>query len=318
MGSKITVADDFKYVTAVYSADLDNDGYEDIIGAGGYDPGVYAWYRNNGDSTFTEHIIGSDVNYDDAYAVTAADLDNDGNRDVIGAASWTGLIHYFLNDGSGSFGSGNLINAGICDDVYSIFAADINKDGYIDILSASYGDNEIAWWENDGNLLNGISTDDWTKHTIDGSFTNASCVYSIDIDGDGDNDVIAASKQANGEIALWLNNGTGTFGPKIPVDAAFAFPSGVYSADINGDGNLDIIAAGLGAEDNKYLDGRVAWWEGDGTGNFGTRQSLSFFRGATSVSAADFDGDGDTDICGAALDGGEIAWWSNNLTGWGK
>ena len=66
-----------------------------------------------------------------------------------------------------------------------VYAADLDGDGDIDILSASEGDAKIAWYEN----TDGAGTFG-PPHVITTSW--ASSVYAADLDGDGDNDVLSA------------------------------------------------------------------------------------------------------------------------------
>ena len=91
--------------------------------------------------------------------------------------------------------------------------------------------------------------------------------------------------------------------------------SGEYSvapADVDGDGDLDVLGAAPNADD-------ITWWEnvdlaGPGTGDGSAwREQIvdGTFYGAISVAAADVDGDGDLDILGAAQDADDIAWWEN-------
>jgi len=79
----------------------------------------------------------------------------------------------------------------------SVYAEDVDGDGDIDVLSASEGDNKIAWYENDGN-------GNFTPHTITTGAHTAISVYAIDVDGDGDIDVLSSSFIDN-KIA-WYEN----------------------------------------------------------------------------------------------------------------
>jgi hypothetical protein len=83
----------------------------------------------------------------------------------------------------------------------SAYAADIDRDGDIDVLGISRLDNDIIWWENTD--LNGGGTS-WTEHMIDGSFLEGYSIYATDVDSDGDMDVLGASSQGD-EIAWWEN-----------------------------------------------------------------------------------------------------------------
>jgi hypothetical protein len=69
----------------------------------------------------------------------------------------------------------------------------------MDVLSASYYDAKIAWYENDGNA-------NFTSHTITTNAGGAISVYAADLDGDEDIDVLSASFGGN-KIA-WYENST--------------------------------------------------------------------------------------------------------------
>ena len=68
----------------------------------------------------------------------------------------------------------------------SVFAGDVDGDGDLDVLSASKGDNKIAWYENDG-------SQNFTLHEISTSANGASNVFAVDVDGDGDMDALSAT-----------------------------------------------------------------------------------------------------------------------------
>jgi len=83
----------------------------------------------------------------------------------------------------------------------SIEGANINNDGYEDILGTASGSDQVAWWENDGS-----SPPQFTFHLIDDSFSGAIYVSSADLNGDSLNDVLGAAWYG-GEISIWINNG---------------------------------------------------------------------------------------------------------------
>ena len=104
-------------------------------------------YAQNG---FQDQIISTDA--DHARSVYSADIDGDGDMDVLSASRGDDKIAWYENtDGLGSFGSEQIITTD-ADHARSVYAADIDGDGNMDVLSASRGDDKIAWYKNMGIL----------------------------------------------------------------------------------------------------------------------------------------------------------------------
>ena len=76
--------------------------------------------------------------------VYAADLDNDGDADVLSASFYDDKIAWYQNDGAGNFGGQQIITTDV-NGAYSVYATDLDKDGDADVLSASSTDDKIAW-----------------------------------------------------------------------------------------------------------------------------------------------------------------------------
>lgn len=86
----------------------------------------------------------------------------------------------------------------------------------------------------------------------------------------------------------------------------------IYSCDIDADGDLDVLAAGL-------QDNQIILFRNNGNSIPGWTKVIiaSNVLGAHSVYADDYDNDGDLDILGAAYAGNPgVAWWENNGTTW--
>ncbi len=205
-------------------------------------------------------------------------------------------------DGSITLGISEHIVDGYFDGACAIYAEDVNGDGDMDVLGAATWDDEISWWEND----DGTGTT-WTEHIIDGYFDGAQSVFAEDVDGDGDMDVLGAASLAD-DVTWWENDdGTGTTWTEHLVDGDFEGACSVFAEDVDGDGDMDILASA-------FHDDEITWWENnDGSGIIWTEHLVDGdFDEAISVYAKDMDGDGDMDVLGAALDGNEITWWEND------
>ncbi|OFY36132.1 MAG: hypothetical protein A2W91_04930 [Bacteroidetes bacterium GWF2_38_335] len=285
---------------ATVSVDLDNDGDMDVLSASYYENKI-AWYENtDGNGNFgSQNIISIAAN--GAYSVCSADLDGDGDKDVLSASRFDNKIAWYENtDGNGTFGDQKVITIN-ADGASSVCSVDIDGDGDMDVLSASYNDNKIAWYEN----TDGSGT--FGPQNVITTFTiQALSVYSDDLDGDGDMDVLSASKEDH-KIAWYENiDGFGTFGSQNVITTSLSDAYSVYSADLDGDGDKDVLSA-------SWSGSNIGWYENlDGNGTFSTQQIISTAAvGATSVYSADVDGDGDMDVLSASSADSKFAWYEN-------
>jgi hypothetical protein len=185
----------------------------------------------------------------------------------------------------------------------SVTTADVDDDGDLDVLSASFDDDKIAWYENtDGKGGFG------PQQLISTQANGANSVEAADVDGDGDLDVLSASSYGNDSKIAWYQNtdGKGSFGPQQVVSTQVNGANSVVAADVDGDGDLDVLSASLYGNDSK-----IAWYENtDGKGTFGNQQVIDVVA-ARSVAVADVDGDGDMDVLSASDLDSRIAWYEN-------
>ena len=88
------------------------------------------------------------TNADGAFSIYATDVDGDGDLDVLSTSYYDDKIAWYENtDGLGTFGAQQGISAN-ADGAKSVYAADVDGDGDIDVLSSSILDDKIAWYEN--------------------------------------------------------------------------------------------------------------------------------------------------------------------------
>jgi hypothetical protein len=125
-----------------------------------------------------------------------------------------------------------------------------------------------------------------------------SAVASGDIDGDGDADLITANCGAydvqGSTISVIRNEGPGVFGPEalIPVGSG---PFSAAPADLDGDGDLDIVTAN---------ESTLSLLRNDGAGAF--TPLPEYPSGGLELAAGDLDGDGDVDLVVAPYEGVEV------------
>lgn len=332
------IDENFRGVSSVYSADIDGDGDADVLGAADI-LGEIAWWENLdvGSGSFYKHTIDEDFYLADK--VYAADIDGDGDIDVLGGAYQGNEIVWWENTEADTF-TKHLIDGDFKRSV-SVLGVDIDSDGDVDVLGASKLDHDIIWWENDG-------SENFTKKMVDSNFLNVSHVYAADIDSDGDIDVagirssqiawwendgaqsftkhiigqnlsfgyrvfaldldsdedvdVLGSDLYGNEIAWWENDGSQNF-TKDSLDAEIRWPRWIYATDLDNDTDVDILAV---SGTDKY----VCWYENLGSKSFSKHILQTYVSGAKTVHADDFDNDGDIDILGAAS---YFYWWENTL-----
>ena len=290
-----------EYTNWVTTADLDGDGDLDVLAADGATDEI-AWWRNLGGGSFSTTKILTSLT-DGAFSVEAADLDGDGDMDVVSASIQDGKVAWYENiDGLGSFGPQQLL-AGPTTGAWSVRAADLDGDGDPDVVAALDGEDEVAWWENtDGQAAFG------PKQVVASGVNEADTVDVADLDGDGDLDVLSGSWAD--DLVYWSENldGLGSLWERHTLAPCFGVER-VVAADVNGDGFVDVLTAGI--------DDGIAWYENtDGLGTFGPKQLLASSADVDwrSVFAADLDRDGDRDVlaCGSdSLGQPQIEWYEN-------
>ena len=304
-GSQQIISTNANFAMSVFAADLDNDGDMDVLSASRQDDKI-AWYENtDGLGTYgTQQTIS--LNADGAVAVYATDLDNDGDIDVLSSSIFDDKIAWYENiDGLGSFSSENIISTTI--NGARIISADIDGDNDNDVVFASEFDDLVGWYEN----VDGLGSFG-TQQNIGINIDAATSVYTVDIDNDGDIDVLSSSETDN-KIVLYKNtNGLGAFGgEEIVTDQANEAQS-VFAEDLDGDNDIDVIS--VSREDDK-----IAWYRNlDGQGSFSEQLTIvSNIDGPWSMQSVDLDNDGDIDVISSSTTDGKIAWFEN-LNGLGE
>ncbi len=290
------------------AVDFDGDGDLDVLAAS-YDDDKIAWYQNDGSGGFGGQILISNQ-MNGAYIVRAGDIDGDGDSDVVATAFLGDQITWYENlDGEGNFGTSGSNQKVICspaDGACGLNLADVDGDGDLDVLSAIHGDRTISWFENkDGKgYFGNPSSSQKVLHTF---ASTAHDVVAADMDRDGDLDVVACS--AGDETIVYIENKTihrsAVYAAAQTIaGATLDYPVSPRVADIDGDGDMDIVA---GAS----TDDKMTWWKNDGNQNFQGYVINTQMDGPFRTHIADVDGDSDLDVIMISTNDHKVAWYEN-------
>jgi FG-GAP-like repeat len=305
-------------------ADMNHDGHLDVVIVDNK-AGDLRWFENDGtprdDKPWRLHVIARGT-LPGAYDVAVADLDKDGNPDVA-ATSWRlgNQFAWFRNPGTidpknETYWDKHLIDGDLAE-TRTVSLGDINHDGRIDMLGTATKAGLVAWYENPEQP----ATQPWKRHLIDKTGRPAHG-HLVDMDGDGDLDVVMAtgmaSHLAGSEVqpvvhqVVWYENvgspGDGSTWLKHIIAEHFEQGFEAVAADLNADGKLEVVATSWA------MPGKVAWFEnsGDPRGPWTMHVIKDNWRSANQVVVADFDGDGRPDLAASADDKtNELIWWRN-------
>jgi len=200
--TKRSVDSAFTDALGVAAGDVDGDGDVDIVSGSAHSDEVAWWENRDGSGTnWLRNTI--DPLFRGVSTVHVCDMDNDGDRDVVGGASVTGgghdhLVWWENRDGSAKNWNRHGIESAF-PGVKGTEVWDVDRDGDMDLLAASNDRDDVAWWENRDSL--GRS---WRKHVLDYWFTDARSVGAGDLNGDGETDVFGCA-DSSGWVAWWEN-----------------------------------------------------------------------------------------------------------------
>ncbi len=268
------------------AVDLNNDNKIDIVLVSDLNSTLY-WFENDGAGTFTQHIISSSLS--NANTVIAFDMDSDGDADLVtssyGFFGFAGLTNYFENDGTGNFTNIEVFNQSTL--VLSATSLNISSNTRKDIVMAHTQSGQLRWFKHNSDAT-------FTEQTpIDASSTDVAGLFAVDLDGDGDEDILAAT-QDNSTI-YWYEQNAGNF-IRHQIASGANGGENILAADINNDGVLDVICTNPNSD-------KVTIYINDGIQNFTALGLTANTLDTNNSFAIDLNNDGTLDIISAASNG---------------
>jgi len=167
------------HLTSVYADDLDGDGKNDILFSsiwGGY------WFRNEGGGKFSERLF-----FDTSIggqSVRTSDMDGDGDKDIITADYNSRSLIYYQNIGTNGFSRSQIITPKEGARPLVSFPADLNNDGFDDIIAGVTEPDRIIWFKSDGQGGFG------QERLVGNQERMTSAFAASDLDGDNDLDIV--------------------------------------------------------------------------------------------------------------------------------
>jgi hypothetical protein len=274
-------------------ADLNNDGYMDLITANRWSPpdGISVLINSGNDNTALQRFQPA-VHYPTgtrSVAVVAADFNKDGLIDLATANIYSDDVSVLLGIGNGLFAPAQNYPAG--DGATSVVAADFNNDGNLDLATV----NEYA---NSVSVLTGTGTGSFHPALSFATASRPFFLMTADFDLDGQFD-LAISTYTSPNIFIHLGSGNGSF------DAAQTYfsgigPGAIAPLDFNRDGLVDLAVV-------NSADNNVSLFSGEGDGTFSLFRRISAGRIPASIVSHDFDRDGLIDLAVGNYDSSNIS-----------
>lgn len=328
---------ELKHPAAASRCDLNDNGKPDVVVAelGSFNPadhelGRVIWVADIDDAR-TKAAVALIEGIGRVADVQPADFDGDGDTDLVVAEfGWhkTGRILHLRNNGTKSSPHFDLEVIDARPGTIHVRIADLNNDGHPDFVALISQEFEVV----EAFVNHGDGT--FERKAVDAAQDPAfgsSGIQLVDLDADGDLDVIATNGDMFDSFLIkpyhgirWLEN-KGTY-PFVAHQLSF-FPGAhrALAGDLDGDGDLDIVATAFlpastrATSEGKKLDS-VIWLERNGEGEFVRHTLESGNCIHPTLDLADFDSDGDLDLVvgefrdnGGADQSAATLWWNNRL-----
>ena len=252
---------------SIVAGDFDNDGSDDLAVAGGNEIAIFT----GRDETLVR--LGR-ISVPAPSAMATADLDGDGNLELLAGRVDESVVSVFPGLGDGTFLAPREHPVG--SPATSLFAGDLNGDEGPDVASSGNGVS-VLFGNGDGTLRGYQSA---------GGPSGARALAGDDFDADGFVD-LAVSHGAN-VVTILRNTGDEQFAG-AGSHTVGGTPVALAAADVDGDGSTDLVTANRGANDVSIL-------LGDDAGHFQQQSRIRVGRAPTGLAIEDLDADGTLDL----------------------
>ena len=214
-------------LTKIY---IPTGAYTDGMSNNNYASEIFEWTYDNSVPLFNQTTIAADnstVNV--RFGETVFNSSSGTGALEVGDFSFALLVPMSGNPASLSSSTPSSITKGVptftdntidgnLNGVSSIFTADLDQDGDIDVIAPAYQGSNLVWYQNNG-------SQSFSMYTIDNSLTGAREAIVTDLDRDGDMDVIAIAESGD-KLAWYDNNGSQSF-TKTTIDASIDGPRSI-------------------------------------------------------------------------------------------
>jgi hypothetical protein len=281
--------------------DLDGDGDLDLVGVRSGQNGSI--WTQDGHGVFADESSRLPPNNSFSEAVATADVDADGDLDLFVANAFDQNV-LLLQAPDGSFVDATASRLPARFDASQCAAfGDVDGDGDLDLVVG----NQFA---DDALLLNdGAGTfTDAPSGALPSSSDNTKAVLLVDLDADGDLDLVAANDRTSNRLLRNDGNGAFTVDGSFPTDGDGDF--GVAAGDVDGDGRLDLVFANAFGANRLLRQSAIGTFVDE---SFRLPASVND-RACFDVALVDVDLDGDADLV-LANSFGQDQLWLNDGTG---